>query len=214
MSQQSEDDTERRSAVSNTRSHDNSRWQGPRPHGLSVMNHRSWRWGNTPKCTHEHAKTQRVARHTHTLTAVFSYARLAFRERLFTTDRKKNHTYLFTSRGLFFSDSLLTEERSGLYVQPRLINDQHCKLLLSHTWNLCVYYTYVCLCMYVCMSGYNSGMLVCERNVRSKCSSTAALQKEVGHVWGRSVTSFTEQLKEHLQSTACVTFGKRWPLDL
>lgn len=98
MSQQSEDDTERRSAVSNSRFHDNSRWQGPRPHALSVMNHLPWRWGNTHKCTH--MCMQRLTR-----SRVLLSWQIAFIEGLFTSGtrevRKKTHILVYIKRIVF-----------------------------------------------------------------------------------------------------------------
>lgn len=65
----SEDDTERRSAVSSTCFHDNSCQQGPRPCGSPVMNHPSWRWDNTHRCTHMYMQRPTPSRvsvaHTH-----------------------------------------------------------------------------------------------------------------------------------------------------
>lgn len=188
MSQQFEDDTERRSAVSNTRFHDNSRWQGPRPHGLPVMNHLPWRWDNTHKCTHmrmQRLTHRRVARqtdmHAHRHTALFcSHARLAFRERL------KTHTLVYIKRIVFQPPPV---ERKKKWIvcsviravnTPLLINDLSADYWFSsHTWNLCAY-----VCMHVCVSMHarvcilscnpatHTGMLVCvcERNVWYICS--------------------------------------------
>ena len=61
-----------------------------------------------------------------------SHGRLAFRERLFASHRSavgKKNTYLFTSRGLFFSCSLVSEERGRLYVQPQVQLTHSCWLM-------------------------------------------------------------------------------------
>lgn len=169
MSQLSEDDTERRSAVSNTRFHDNSSWQGPRPHGLPVMNHLPWRWGNTHRCTHAHAKTHTQAcgkthRDAHAHAHVPLFCQIGFQItpviwQKWSQEKKKTHILVYIKRIVFQLQPVELRE-NWLYVQPweqltPQLNAQLWLMVLSHTWCLWVHvcmYMSVCLCMYVCAS--------------------------------------------------------------
>lgn len=92
--------------------------QGPRPHGLSVMNHQPWGWGNIRKCTRmcmqrlthrRFAPNMDVCAPWYCTQRLFSsHLRSAPRECLFISGWsgvREENTYFYPWRGLFFNRS-------------------------------------------------------------------------------------------------------------